>query len=546
MTYFLRKSRMDIKFRENLSFLFIVLIFASSLILVTNFKVINDTREINEQTQILSADSDIIWDKTWGDYEADGGFAVWTNGTFIYTSGSTESFGEGNRDLLLIKWDTEGNQIWNRTWGGTEQDVSNAIWGNGTFIYTSGSTESFGEGNRDLLLIKWDAEGNQIWNRTWGGIFNDCSNSIWGNGTFIYSAGYTSSFGSGNDDLLLIKWDYGGNQIWNRTWGGTDDDHGYAVKGNENFLYTSGNTNSFGEGHSDLLNVKWDTEGNQIWNRTWGDIENQESQSLWCDDTYFYNTGSSGNITEDDIKLVLIKWDYEGNQIWNKTHSIQDLTIGLSIWCDGTYLYITGATIYSFSFESALIFMVWDTDGNIISEKTWSESNIGIGYSICGDNSNFYICGAMDFSDGNSFELLLLKGSLFSLSKPFLRYIRPDPDLDGNVTLNWDVVEAATSYNIYRDSSNIDDFSSLVSIGSTTSLTYTDYGLSNGTYYYVIVATRDSLISPISNCEAVLVEISPESGDNEEIIPGYPIGLFISILSIFIVSFSVKRYRELS
>ena len=546
MTYFSRKSRMDIKIRKKLSFFFIVLIFASSLILATNFNVITDTGENYEQSHILSANSDFIWDQTWGDNESDMGSAVWVNGAFVYTSGSTQSFGEGNEDLLLIKWDTDGNQIWNRTWGGTENDRSNAIWGNDTNIYTSGYTSSFTAGNYDLLIIKWDTDGNQIWNRTWGGSFFDYSQSIWGNGSYIYASGSTESFTNGGEDLLIIKWDAHGNQIWNRTWGGSEDDLGYAVKEKGGFLYTTGYTESFPIGRRDLLIVKWDLNGNQIWNQTWGDNKDQEGLALWCEDTYFYTAGNTGNFSEsDEGNLVLVKWDYEGNQIWNHTHSNYEITFVLSIWSDGTFLYITGAEFESFLSDAQLFLYICGSDGNVIFEKTWNSGDFAVGFSIWGDDSNYYICGSVDSFDSNSNQLLLIKGSLFSLSKPFLKYIRPDPDLDGNITLFWNEVESATSYNIYRDSSNIDDVSSLVAIGSTTSLTYTDYGLSNGTYYYVIVATRDSMVSPISNCEAILVEISSEPEETEENIPGYPIGLLISIIGILMASLSVRRYRDL-
>ncbi len=545
MMYFLRKSRFDKNIWKNLSFLFIVLILGLSMILGGNFKFINNFQIIDKQSRILSSDSEFIWDQTWGGNESDVGFAIWCNGTYIYTSGTTESFGEGDRDLLLIKWDTEGNQIWNRTWGGNETDGSYAIWGNGTYIYTSGYTKSFTEGGEDLLIVKWDADGNQIWNRTWGGSYYECSESIWGDGTYLYTTGHTDSYGAGSRDLLIVKWDADGSQIWNRTWGGVDNDYGFILKGNGNYIYTSGSTQSFGGGGQDLFIIKWDTDGNQIWNRTWGDIEDQSSTSLWCDETYFYTTAINGNFLEDELELFLIKWDYDGNQIWNQSYDIGENMYITSIWSDGTYLYATGANIYSGFEEAQLIFLVWDTEGNLIIEKYWGDNGLYIGSSICGDESFIYICGSEGFLTGDFNQLLLIKTNHFSLSAPVLGNIYPDPDVDGNITINWNDVVGATSYEIYRDSSTINDITDLVPIGNSTSSTYIDYGLSNGTYYYVIVSTRENLISPISNCESVEVEISPESEDPENKIPGYPLILPILILGIFIARLSFRRYRKI-
>ncbi len=546
MTYFSRNNRVGKKVRKNLSFLLVFLIFALLTISVGNIKSINDVEAIDNQSQILSAESDFIWDQTWGGNETDMGSAIWSDGTYFYTSGTTGSFGEGERDVLLIKWDAEGNQIWNRTWGGIDYDTSQSIWGDGTHLYTSGSTLSFGVGDRDLLIIKWDTDGNQIWNRTWGGINYDQSQSIWGNGTYLYITGYTESFGEGGTDVLIVKWDTDGNQIWNRTWGGVDNDFGLNIKEKDDYIYTSGYTECFGEGRNNLLIIKWDAEGNQIWNRTWGGIDyDQLSTSLWCDESYFYTAGLVGNISEDEMEILLIKWDYEGDRIWDRTYNMGAITYINSIWSDGTFLYGTGATYNMANDETQLIFLVWDTEGNIIIEQSWSNYPYSIGNSIWGDDSYIYICGSMDYLEGDLNELLLIKTNQFFLSMPVLSNISPDPDLDGNITINWNDVVGATSYNVYRDSSIINDLTDLVPIGNSTSTPYNDYGLSNGTYYYVIVATRGSLFSPISNCESVQVEISPEPDDTKNKIPGYPLELTITIIGIFIAGLSFRKYRNL-
>ncbi|MHA1698274.1 MAG: hypothetical protein ACTSWN_05480, partial [Promethearchaeota archaeon] len=92
-------------------------------------------------------------------------------------------------------------------------DRGNSVWGDGSFIYTCGHTWSFGDGSDDLLLVKWDPDGNQVWNRTWdgssswGGSSSDYGKSVWGDGSYLYTCGYTESSGAGSADLLLVKWD---------------------------------------------------------------------------------------------------------------------------------------------------------------------------------------------------------------------------------------------------------------------------------------------------------------------------------------------------
>ncbi|MHA1370364.1 MAG: hypothetical protein ACTSRA_11690, partial [Promethearchaeota archaeon] len=217
--------------------------------------------------------------------------------------------GAGDSDLVLVKWDTDGNQVWNRTWGGSDLDVGFSVWGDGSYLYTCGWTESFGAGSSDLFLVKWDTDGNQVWNRMWGGSDSDKGNSVWGDGSYLYTCGYTWSYGAGDSDLVLVKWDTDGNQVWNRTWGGSDSDYGESVWGDGSFIYTCGETSSFGAGSADLVLVKWDTDGNQVWNRTWGGFYYDCGDSVWGDGSYLYTCGGTESFGAGSYDLFLIKWN---------------------------------------------------------------------------------------------------------------------------------------------------------------------------------------------------------------------------------------------
>ncbi len=102
----------------------------------------------------------------------------------------------------LIKWDNQGNQLWNRSWGIKGLTIGNGIWGDGNYVYTVGYTSPDYYYNEDsyLCLIKWDSNGNQIWNRTMGDQIR-VENGIWGYGTNVYIVGQE------NASLLLMDWD---------------------------------------------------------------------------------------------------------------------------------------------------------------------------------------------------------------------------------------------------------------------------------------------------------------------------------------------------
>jgi hypothetical protein len=104
---------------------------------------------------------------------------------------------------------------WNRTYGGTNNEY--AIY----LIQTSeggyafgGGTMSFGAGGVDLWLVKTDASGNMLWNKTYGGSLNEYAYSMIQTNEGGYQLfGYTRSFGFGNTantDWYVVKTDIEG------------------------------------------------------------------------------------------------------------------------------------------------------------------------------------------------------------------------------------------------------------------------------------------------------------------------------------------------
>jgi len=209
-----------------------------------------------------------IWQKTFGGKSEDIAKAIakTDDGGFII-AGETNSFGNGGDDVYLIKIDKNGNKIWQKTFGGKREDTPSAIakTDDGGFII-AGWTNSFGNGSDDVYLIKIDKDGNIIWQKTYGGKDWDILDRAYAiaktdNEGFIIVGDTTESFIVG--DVYLIKIDKDGNRIWQKTFGGKYDDEAYAiVKTDDGGFIIAGYTESFGNGGRDVYLIKIDKDGN--------------------------------------------------------------------------------------------------------------------------------------------------------------------------------------------------------------------------------------------------------------------------------------------
>jgi len=327
----------------------------------------------------------IEWNKTFGGSEYDDGRSVQqtTDGGYIIT-GFTSSFGNGNSDVYLIKTDSQGNEEWNKTFGGnwTDHGFSVQLTTDGGYIIT-GNTESSENGY--VLLIKTNSEGTEEWNKTFGGTKPNSGSSVQltTDGGYIITGSLKSSNGSVYTDVWLIKTDSQGNEEWNKTFGGNWTDYGSSVQLTTDGGYIiTGYTEYTEQFDGDVLLIKTDSQGNQEWNKTFGGsgyFEGGHSVQQTTDGGYIIigKTNSFGNNQQGQQghqDVYLIKTNSNGNEEWNKTFGGNTSDGGRSVQqtTDGGYI-ITGYTFSfgSFTNTSDIWLIKTDSQGNTVPESEW-------------------------------------------------------------------------------------------------------------------------------------------------------------------------------
>jgi hypothetical protein len=191
-----------------------------------------------------------------------------------------------DHDVLLFKTDPSGNVEWQHIWSfGNLEDQAYAVeqTADGGYIL-EGKTER-STTDAQLLVIKTDAQGNITWNKTYGGRFLEWTQSndiLMASDGGYYFLAETNSLGAGNNDMWLVKTDANGNEQWNRTFGGKyyDMSGGLYFADDGNILIT-GSTHSFTT-YGDGFIIKIDPQGNIIWQDTFGNTREDQLQAIIC------------------------------------------------------------------------------------------------------------------------------------------------------------------------------------------------------------------------------------------------------------------------
>ncbi len=214
-----------------------------------------------------------LYVRAYGGSQYDAGLAIapLSDGGFI-VAGQTYSFGAGDYDICLLKLRPDGTSDWIRTFGGTGWEAAEAIipTSDGNFLVVGGTT-SWGAGSQDILVFKITPSGSVSWARVYGGTGIEMAYGAIQTSDGGYAvAGYTSSVGGGEDDLLLLKLGTDGAVTWGARFGGSLEEVGFGVLQTSDGGYVVVGEREISGTDRDALVVKFTSGGGFSWARSLG------------------------------------------------------------------------------------------------------------------------------------------------------------------------------------------------------------------------------------------------------------------------------------
>ncbi len=334
--------------------------------IISGCTLIND---YPEDTYLIKTNEngDTLWTKTYGGIGTECSFSVQQtmDGGFLIT-GLSDSYGT-SEDVHLIKTNILGDTLWTKLYGGIYSDMGHSAQQTTDSGYIiTGGTNNPGNGY-DVYLIKTNKNGDTLWTKTYGGTDDDRGYSVvqTNDGGYIIT-GYTESDSTAYD-VYIIKTNENGDTLWTKTYGGNFYDIGWSVQQtiDGGFIVTGEISNS---ANKDVCLIKTNNYGDFLWTKTYDGNYNASGRSvIQTTDSSYIIAGSTGSI-ENGHKVYLIKTNGNGDTIWTKTYGKNYNNLGRCVvqTTDGMYV-ITGSTFDDSSGKEFVYLIKTDIDGNILS-----------------------------------------------------------------------------------------------------------------------------------------------------------------------------------
>jgi hypothetical protein len=350
-----------------------------------------------EQLRRRSESSSQVWVSQWGGGEKDYARGVAVSGKYLYVTGDTMSFGPGYQSIFLLKYSTDGELIWNRTWGGEGYSMGRGIATSNGAVYVCGIR--YTENESRALLLKFDEDGSLLWSRTWlGGV------GAYGRGVALDSTGnvYVAGYFVNNTKSLsfLLKYDPEGSLIWTRTFNDGSLETGWAVTVDDGVYLCSTmdktltkQVSAAAEPYNMMTLRKLNYDGDLQWTRTWGIGLENYGLAVSSMNGMILQAGFT-RLENGTVKASLLEYTSDGELVNNRLYGDTTESWAWSVTPAGLFVYIAGYRMSPGFMDARDAYLVkLDEDRNMFWYRTWGGYGDDIARSVVVDGDRVYVTG---------------------------------------------------------------------------------------------------------------------------------------------------------
>ena len=367
-----------------------------------------------------------FFETSFGQAGADIAFSVKQNpDSNLYVFGYSQSAVNQSVDFALSKLSPSGTLYWTKYYGTPDVDFGlNMNLADSFNLVLVGVVETTSNLGQEVLLIKVDSAGQEIWRHTYGGVGNQSCKFVQktSDGGYIMCGYASDSFGA--NDNYVLKVDGAGNFMWDSTYGGTDIEYASRIlEMPGNSFVMSADTRSYGSGGFDAMLSKIDATGFEFWNAVHGDqFQNGCQGFIKTSADVFVVWGETEIFQNSYFDFFQYMFDSDGNYIRQSVFggAGADAMFDLVETPNGDFM----ATGYSNSQSGGqqpinVAIVRTDSLGNLLWSREYGDSSIDIGYNIIPAlGGGYYVAGRITLADEEFYLMHIDENGLTGIEQP--------------------------------------------------------------------------------------------------------------------------------
>jgi len=337
----------------------------------------------------VASASEVTWAAMFGSANRDHGTAVSATTGAVYVGGVTSGqlptlTSKGKDDAFLRKFDASGAVQWTVQFGTNNYDAVMGISARTDGVYaggfTLGSLYGASAGGVDAIVRKYDTSGGVLWTRQFGTAADEAVLAVTSDADGVVVAGWTSGelqgSSAGKTDAFVRKFDASGNAVWTRQFGGSGDERAEGVSLTSGNVYVGGYTTAglpseaYGGGRDGFIR-KYDSAGNAQWTDEIGTAGTDDVSGVSARVGGIYVSGFTdgtlpGQANAGGTDGFVWKYSSGGSTAWAKQFGTSGGDVALAVAATSSREYVAGYTSGTFAGES----LAGDTDSFVVTVDT--------------------------------------------------------------------------------------------------------------------------------------------------------------------------------